>query len=154
MVLFERISAEKDTLLREVRDAHVLIESVAEELRKVDEGGGQVDGRTQVDWADTVPTTQSACTQLWLGAYLYRWSAGNQEWSSRLYREAYGQWVQNPFNGVFECHGPSLAFHSTFAPELIVGRAYRLQITARTQNATSAPTRKVTVQSFRREVIR
>ena len=36
MVLFERISAEKDTLLREVRDAHIVIEAVAEQLRHMD----------------------------------------------------------------------------------------------------------------------
>ena len=36
MVMFERISAEKDTLLREVRDAHILIEAVAEQLRHMD----------------------------------------------------------------------------------------------------------------------
>ena len=36
MVVFERISAEKDTLLREVRDAHILIEAVAEQLRRMD----------------------------------------------------------------------------------------------------------------------
>jgi hypothetical protein len=38
MVVFERISAEKDTLLREVRDAHLLIEAVAEQLRRMDGG--------------------------------------------------------------------------------------------------------------------
>jgi hypothetical protein len=36
MVAFERMSAEKDTLLREVRDAHILIEAVAEQLRRMD----------------------------------------------------------------------------------------------------------------------
>jgi hypothetical protein len=36
MAVFERISAEKDTLLREVRDAHILIEAVAEQLRRMD----------------------------------------------------------------------------------------------------------------------
>jgi hypothetical protein len=36
MIVFERISAEKDTLLREVRDAHLLIEAVAEQLRRMD----------------------------------------------------------------------------------------------------------------------
>ncbi len=36
MVMFERISAEKDTLLREVRDAHILIEAVAQQLRHMD----------------------------------------------------------------------------------------------------------------------
>jgi hypothetical protein len=36
MVMFERISAEKDTLLREVRDAHILIEAVAEQLKHMD----------------------------------------------------------------------------------------------------------------------
>ena len=36
MVMFERISAEKDTLLREVRDAHILIEAVGEALKHMD----------------------------------------------------------------------------------------------------------------------
>jgi hypothetical protein len=112
------------------------------------------DGRTQVDWNDTTATTQSACQQLWLGSILYRWSATNQVWEQRIRRDAFGQWVQSPFTGAFFCQGPSLAFHSTFAPELIVGRAYRLAITARTQNASAAPTRSVRVQSFRPEVIR
>src|SRR6185295_7604245 len=31
-------------------------------------GDGDLDGRTQADWNDTVPTTQSACVKLWLGA--------------------------------------------------------------------------------------
>jgi hypothetical protein len=114
----------------------------------------QYDGRTQVDWNDTLATTQSACTQLWLGATLYRWSAGNQEWSERIRRDAFGQWVQDPWTGAMVCRGPSLAFHSTFAPELIVGRAYRLAITGRTQNSSAAPTRSVRVQSFQPEVIR
>jgi hypothetical protein len=113
-----------------------------------------MDGRTQVDWADTLPTTQSACSQLWLGAYLYRWSATNQVWQFRTLREVNGgQWVVNPFTGLFECRGPSLSFHSTFTPDLIVGRAYRLQISARPQPTSSAPTRKVRVQSFRPTVI-
>lgn len=36
MLVFERISAEKDTLLREVREAHILIEAIAQELRRMD----------------------------------------------------------------------------------------------------------------------
>src|SRR5688572_21551702 len=36
MVVFERISAEKDTLLREVREAHLLIEAIAQELQRID----------------------------------------------------------------------------------------------------------------------
>jgi predicted nuclease with TOPRIM domain len=43
MVVFERISAEKDTLLREVRDAHVLIEAVAEQLRRMDGSAGALE---------------------------------------------------------------------------------------------------------------
>ena len=43
MMVFERISAEKDTLLREVRDAHVLIEAVAEQLRRMDGSGVEVE---------------------------------------------------------------------------------------------------------------
>jgi len=42
MVMFERISAEKDTLLREVRDAHVLIEAVAEQLKHMDGSPGSL----------------------------------------------------------------------------------------------------------------
>ena len=36
MIVFERISAEKDTLLREVREAHLLIEAIAQELQRID----------------------------------------------------------------------------------------------------------------------
>jgi hypothetical protein len=43
MVMYERISAEKDTLLREVRDAHILIEAVAEQLRRMDGSPGQLE---------------------------------------------------------------------------------------------------------------
>lgn len=51
MVVFERISAEKDTLLREVRDAHLLIEAVADQLRQMD---GSLAGLEQM-----VPGTDS-----------------------------------------------------------------------------------------------
>ena len=43
MVVYERISAEKDTLLREVRDAHILIEAVAEQLRRMDGSPGELE---------------------------------------------------------------------------------------------------------------
>jgi len=43
MMVFERISAEKDTLLREVRDAHMLIEAVAEQLQRMDGSGIEVE---------------------------------------------------------------------------------------------------------------
>lgn len=43
MVVFERISAEKDTLLREVRDAHILIEAVADQLRRMDGSPSQLE---------------------------------------------------------------------------------------------------------------
>ena len=43
VAVFERISAEKDTLLREVRDAHVLIEAVAEQLRRMDGSAVEVE---------------------------------------------------------------------------------------------------------------
>ena len=39
MLVFERISAEKDTLLREVREAHILIEAIAQELQRMDGSG-------------------------------------------------------------------------------------------------------------------
>jgi hypothetical protein len=39
MLVFERISAEKDTLLREVRQAHILIEAIAQELQRIDGSG-------------------------------------------------------------------------------------------------------------------
>ena len=39
MLVFERISAEKDTLLREVREAHILIEAIAQELQRIDGTG-------------------------------------------------------------------------------------------------------------------
>ena len=43
MIMFQRISAEKDTLLREVRDAHILIEAVAEQLKHMDGSPAQLE---------------------------------------------------------------------------------------------------------------
>jgi len=43
MITFERISAEKDTLLREVRDAHILIEAVSEQLKHMDGSPAQLE---------------------------------------------------------------------------------------------------------------
>ena len=43
MMVFERISAEKDTLLREVRDAHILIEAIATALSRMDGSPTQVE---------------------------------------------------------------------------------------------------------------
>jgi hypothetical protein len=43
MVVCERISAEKDTLLREVRDAHILIEAIANALSRMDGSPTQVE---------------------------------------------------------------------------------------------------------------
>ena len=43
MIIFERISAEKDTLLREVRDAHILIEAIANALSRMDGSPTQVE---------------------------------------------------------------------------------------------------------------
>lgn len=66
MVVFERISAEKDTLLREVRDAHLLIEAVADQLRRMDGSPVEVEssdsagfiaatGEVDVDPAGEIP---------------------------------------------------------------------------------------------------
>ena len=52
MRVYERISAEKDTLLREVRDAHILIEAVAQQLR-------QMDGISAAE-SDGLPSSDSA----------------------------------------------------------------------------------------------
>jgi hypothetical protein len=112
-------------------------------------GNGDIDGQTLVEWNDTEPTTESACKKLWLGATLYLWSQGNQSYSERIRREAYGRWEGGIAGGSPFCRGPSLAFHSTTSPDLIVGRKYRLGITARTENSSAAPTRSVRVESRR-----
>jgi hypothetical protein len=55
MVLFERISAEKDTLLREVREAHLLIEGVAEALVRMDGSGSP-----EVEWSEAAGDVEFA----------------------------------------------------------------------------------------------
>lgn len=112
-----------------------------------------MDGQTKVEWADTLPTTQSACTSAWLTAYLYRWSSTNQEWSQRVVLEAYGQWVMDPWTRLMVCRGPSVSFHTVFTSDLTVGRAYRIAASARTAASSSASTRKLRVQSLRPTVI-
>ena len=54
MVVFERISAEKDTLLREVRQAHILIEAIAQELRRID-GSAEPEMDSAVEQGVVVP---------------------------------------------------------------------------------------------------
>jgi hypothetical protein len=110
-------------------------------------GSGDIDGQTAIWWNGSVPGTQSACENLWLAAYLYRWSSTNQVWNEPLVREDRGHWI--PLAGGFFCSPPFVAFHSTQSPDLIVGRAYRLAITARTQATSAAPTRSVRVESLR-----
>lgn len=108
-------------------------------------GAPEHDGQTGIEWRDTVPSTESACKKLWLGATLYLWSQGNQAYSEQVRREANGQWL--PGVGGFHCNGPRVTFHSTTSPDLIIGRKYRIAITARTENSSAAPTRAVSVWS-------
>jgi hypothetical protein len=62
VAVFERISAEKDTLLREVRDAHLLIEAIAEQLRQMDGSLAPLDPSDSTGAAFSLPGGVVAAT--------------------------------------------------------------------------------------------
>lgn len=108
----------------------------------------ELDGRTQINWNSSAPTTQSACSAMWMGAILYRALPGTAwtEWD-RIEKQG-GSWVFDPLARKFICLTPALTFHSTFVPDFSVGLNYRMAVTARTENSSSAATRSVRINSF------
>ncbi len=103
-------------------------------------GPGYYNVGTIVRWDDTSATTKSACEEQFLKAYLYERTSSE----TRLIEApvAYGTWAAaaNP-----RCSGPAVVFSSKMA----AGKSYRIAVTARPQDSSSAPTRAVTIRSER-----
>jgi hypothetical protein len=107
--------------------------------------GGGAPGRTVVSWADTVPTTATACNNLSIGTGLYYWTG--TRYQQVEYRLSRGRWIQG---GILNfCVPPS----STFTTQMVAGRSYRFTVSARPYPGETAPVRKARVESLPHEVI-
>ena len=108
----------------------------------------ELDGRTQINWADAAPTSQGACLGMWMGAIIYQWTGTSWAFWGRDEKQG-GSWVFEPLTRRFICLTPNIAFHSTFPPDpkLRVGGHFKFAVTARTANTSEAPTRAVRITS-------
>ncbi|WP_437906567.1 hypothetical protein WME95_01225 [Sorangium sp. So ce327] len=105
-------------------------------------GPGSPSGGTRVWWGEnSTAATQAECEKLWVRADLFVLVAGQWVYLDR--KEANGEWVH--LIDLFDeasCWGPGLVF-----TDLDPGKTYRVAATARTNNTSSAPTRRVRVRS-------
>ncbi|XXX75259.1 hypothetical protein WMF30_47180 [Sorangium sp. So ce134] len=106
--------------------------------------GSVFPGRTTVEWADSLPTLAdpdrvAKCEATYVAADLFE-KVGSS-WVYKTSKDSLGVWTPF-FDGGF-CAGPGVSF----ASEMQAGKTYRISATARTQKTTSAPTRKLHVES-------
>lgn len=107
---------------------------------------GDIPGHTAVEWADALPNTQAACQSTVVTAYLFQWING--DWQYVDDKSSFGVWTS--FFGSYYCSGPGVSFET----EMQAGRTYRIAATARTQNSSSAPTRKLHIESREAVILR
>ena len=107
--------------------------------------GSVFPGRTSVEWADSLPAFAdpdhvARCESAFVAADLFE-KVGNS-WVHRTSKESLGSWTPF-FDGGF-CAGPAVSF----ASEMLAGKTYRISATARSYKGSSAPTRKLHVESL------
>ncbi|WP_437286657.1 hypothetical protein [Sorangium sp. So ce406] len=107
--------------------------------------GSVFPGRTTVEWADSLPALSDPdrivkCNSTYVAADLFERVGGN--WVYKTTKESLGAWTPF-FDGGF-CAGPAVSFSS----EMQAGKTYRVSATARTYKSSSAPTRKLHVESL------
>ncbi|XXY54052.1 hypothetical protein WME91_23265 [Sorangium sp. So ce269] len=107
--------------------------------------GSVFPGRTTVEWADSLPTFAdpdhvARCESTYVAADLFE-KVGTS-WVHRTSKESLGSWTPF-FDGGF-CAGPAVSFSS----EMQAGKTYRISATARSYKGSSAPTRKLHVESL------
>ncbi|HET9932057.1 MAG TPA: hypothetical protein VFQ35_15245 [Polyangiaceae bacterium] len=91
-------------------------------------GGAVASSNTvEIDWADVLPSTEAACMDSFLAAYHFA-DNGSGSWVAVDFASANGTW-RAPW-----CVGPSVVF-SDIAPRA------RIAVTARSKQASTAPTR-------------
>jgi hypothetical protein len=93
-------------------------------------------GATRIAWADAVPTTQTECESIVLGAYLFEGQSAPGAWTTQEFQSEFGHW-----NGS-SCTPPFVDYSHA---EMLTGNKYRIAAGARRENTTSAPTRRLTV---------
>ncbi|WP_437305215.1 hypothetical protein [Sorangium sp. So ce388] len=107
--------------------------------------GSVFPGRTTVEWADSLPAFEDAdhearCEITYVAADLFE-KVGSS-WVHKTTKESLGSWTPF-FDGGF-CAGPAVSFSS----EMQAGKTYRISATARSYKGSSAPTRKLHVESL------
>jgi len=88
-------------------------------------------------WADTLPTTQAACENLWLGGYTYVKIDGL--WEKAELESVHGTWSGGT------CAGPSATFDTGLSTQGIEPGSYRFVVGARTAQTGGAATRAISV---------
>jgi hypothetical protein len=128
------------------------------ELHNADLDAGSPGWRPNVSfgYADTLPTNQTACEELMLRVLVYvgKNSDGSWKTSDFIDRKHRGYWApaQPPTEpgGIgwpAHCAGPGLTFEYSELPGLSTGEDYRFAVTARTEDTSGAPTRKVNFET-------
>ena len=107
--------------------------------------GSVFPGRTTVEWADSLPAFadpdhEAKCESTFVAADLFE-KVGSS-WVHKTSKESLGSWTPF-FDGGF-CAGPAVSFSS----EMQAGKTYRISATARSYKGSSAPTRKLHVESL------
>ncbi|WP_437754345.1 hypothetical protein [Sorangium sp. So ce1389] len=107
--------------------------------------GSVFPGRTTVEWADSLPAFAdpdrvAKCESTYVAADLFE-KVGSS-WVHKISKESLGSWTPF-FDGGF-CAGPAVSFSS----EMQAGKTYRVSATARSYKGSSAPTRKLHVESL------
>ncbi|WP_437830398.1 hypothetical protein [Sorangium sp. So ce1153] len=107
--------------------------------------GSVFPGRTTVEWADSLPAFEdegheARCESTYVAADLFE-KVGSS-WVHKTSKESLGSWTPF-FDGGF-CAGPAVSFSS----EMQAGKTYRISATARSYKGSSAPTRKLHVESL------
>ena len=100
------------------------------------EGGSAADSPAAfATWEDALPTTRDGCEAAWIGGYMFEQRPGSS-FAYVDFKSVTGIWIGNG------CAVPAIQF----APEFLVrGHNYKVAVSARTRQASSAPTRKVRV---------
>jgi hypothetical protein len=96
---------------------------------------------TTVTWADTVPGTKTVCNSTWVRADLFQ--KINGMWIYKGTKESQGWWSTGGFSFPVGCQTPGV----DFATEMTQHNTYRIAATARTDNTSNAPTRKLRINT-------
>jgi hypothetical protein len=100
-------------------------------------GGGLGHTALFAQYSDTLPTDPAACERLWAAGYVYNLIDGN--WEKGEFQSARGSWQFD------RCRGPSLVFDDALFAESDDPGAFRVVLSARTDQTGGAATRRISL---------